>query len=169
MPLLAEAARHQKFDYFLNFIPKDARILEIGSADGWLGRRLKEHGFANYLGLDLLPTADIVGDIRNWKELGIKPESFDVIFALEVLEHVVCFKECFELLKPGGLLMVTTPVPYMDWLCIILETIGLNQKRTSPHAHLFYFKDIPFFVPVAYKNVAFFAQWGVFRKPVTSS
>src|SRR5579872_2546599 len=138
MPLFSDIGRKLKLDYFLKSVAKDARILEIGCADGWLGKHLKEHGWKNYVGLDLKPPADIVGDIRDWKNLGLEPESFDVIFAFEVLEHVPCFQECFDLLKPGGNLMATSPVPHLDWLCSLLEAAGLNQKRTSPHDYLFY-------------------------------
>jgi hypothetical protein len=70
----------------------------------------------------------------------------------------------FDLLKPGGRLLVTTPVPHMDWACKTLERIGLNQQRTSPHSHLIYFKDIPFFTPVDTRVVKLIGQWGKFTK-----
>jgi SAM-dependent methyltransferase len=168
MPILSSIGRNLKLNYFLANVPKDAHILEIGSGNNWLGEYLRAHGWPNYVGLDLVPGADVVGDIRAWKSLGLKPESFDAIFAFEVLEHVPCFQECFDLLKPGGLLMATSPVPHMDWLCQILEALGLNQKRTSPHDYLIDFKDVPLFEPVQIKVVALFAQWGIFRKPLKS-
>jgi SAM-dependent methyltransferase len=166
MPVLSSIGRQLKLAYFINHVSKDARILEIGCADKWLGNYLKAYGWENYTGLDLVPGADIVGDIRDWQSLGLKPNSFDVIFALEVLEHVPCFQECFDLLKPGGLFMVTSPVPHMDWLDRILGNVGLVQKRTSPHDYLFYFKDMPLFQPVEFRTVALLAQWGIFRKPL---
>jgi SAM-dependent methyltransferase len=168
MPLLSTIGRDLKLRYFLRAVPKDAQILEIGSAEGWLGKYLKENGWKNYIGLDLMPGADIVGDLRDWKKLGLKANSFDVIFAFEVLEHVPCFQECFDLLKPGGYLMATSPVPHMDWLCQILENLGLNQKRTSPHDYLIYFREIPLFEPVAIKTIAIFSQWGIFRKSASA-
>lgn len=166
MPVLSSIGRSMKLAYFLKSVNKEARILEIGCADKWLGKYLKAHGWENYTGLDLVPTADIVGDVRNWRSLGLKGGSFDVIFAFEVLEHVPCFQDLFDLLKPGGLLMATSPVPHMDWLSLLMEKLGLLQKRTSPHDYLFYFKDIPLFQPVEIKTIAFFTQWGIFRKPV---
>lgn len=165
MPIVSSIGRNLKLQYFLSNVPKEASILEIGSGNNWLGEYLRAHGWSNYVGLDLEPGADIVGDIREWKSLGLKADSFDAIFALEVIEHVECFQECFDLLKPGGLFFVTSPVPHMDWLCQILEALGLNQKRTSPHDHLIYFKDIPLFEPIDIRVVALFAQWGIFRKP----
>lgn len=168
MPILSDYARKKKMDYFINSIPKNARILEIGCAGGWLGKYLKDNSWDNYLGIDIEPPADIVGDILNWKELGVKESSFDVIIAFEVVEHVNPFKEFFDILSPGGILLLTSPVPGMDWLCKVLEVFGLNQKRTSVHDNLIDFHKIPYFEAVEIKTIAFMSQWGIFRKPLDS-
>lgn len=102
MPLLSQYARKKKIEYFLKRIPKQARVLEIGSGSGWVGNYLKQNGWSNYVGIDVVPPADIVGDIRDWKSLRLGEQSFDVIIAFEVIEHIDCFKECYELLKPRG-------------------------------------------------------------------
>jgi SAM-dependent methyltransferase len=165
MPLLSKYAQKKRIEYSVKDIPKQARILEVGCGNGWFGNYLKRNGWENYVGLDIAPPADIVGDILDWRELGIKEGSFDLIIAFEVVEHVNCFQESFDILKPGGLLILTSPVPHMDWLCKLLEMAGLNQKRTSPHEHLLYFKDIPLFRPLDIKTIGFMMQWGKFRKP----
>jgi len=164
MRLLSRLAANKKFDYFTRGLPRTDAILEIGSGNGWVGRHLKEKGWNHYTGIDLFPPADIVGDIRNWRELGLAPESFDVILAFEVVEHVDCFEACYQLLKPGGMLMVTTPLPHMDWAMKILERMGLNQERTSPHDHLIYLSEAPCFEQRVLKTVAFLAQWGILTK-----
>jgi 2-polyprenyl-3-methyl-5-hydroxy-6-metoxy-1,4-benzoquinol methylase len=169
MPLLSDYARRKKIEYFFADIPKDARILEVGSGEGWVGEYLKTHGWKNYLGIDIKPPADIVGDLREWGKLGLEPASYDVIVAFEVIEHVDLFQEMYDLLRPGGKLLITTPVPHMDWACKILERVGLNQQRTSPHDHLTYFKDIPLFEPVDTRIVKLIGQWGKFRKPLRAS
>jgi 2-polyprenyl-3-methyl-5-hydroxy-6-metoxy-1,4-benzoquinol methylase len=46
--------------------------------------------------------ADIVGDILEWKRIGLQPESFDVIIAFELVEHVDCFQEFFDLLSQAA-------------------------------------------------------------------
>jgi 2-polyprenyl-3-methyl-5-hydroxy-6-metoxy-1,4-benzoquinol methylase len=166
VPLLSQYAYKKKIDYFVKDIPKQSKILEVGCGGGQLGQFLKENGWENYTGLDITPPADIVGDILDWRKLEIKEHAFDVIIAFEVVEHIHCFQEFFDILKSGGLLMLTSPVPHMDWLCRLLEIIGLNQKRTSPHNHLIYFKDIPLFEPLEIKVMGLMAQWGKFRKPV---
>ena len=165
MPLASEYVRGKKLKYFMEGVPKTATILEVGSGSGWLREQLQAGGWANYVGIDIEYESDINGDIRDWKSLGINADEFDVVIAFEVVEHVDCFQAMYEVLKPGGLLMLTSPVPHMDWACKLMELFGLNQKRTSPHDRLIYFKDVPLFEPVSAKVVAFIAQWGIFRKP----
>src|SRR5579859_202299 len=145
MPLFSDIARKRKCTYFLDPIPKNARILEIGSGGGWVGKYLREGGWTNYTGMDLFSPADVVGDIKEWKSLGFEAGSFDVIIAFEVIEHVELIRETSDLLKPGGLLMLTSPVPHMDWVMKIFEIVGFNQKRTSAHSNLVYFPRLPLY------------------------
>jgi 2-polyprenyl-3-methyl-5-hydroxy-6-metoxy-1,4-benzoquinol methylase len=166
MALISGYARRKKLDYVFGNLDKSARILEVGCADGWVGRYAKEHGYINFVGIDILDTADadIVGDINNWQKLGLEPDSFDAIIAFEVIEHGDFAKAMYDLLKPGGKVFVTTPVPHMDWLCKTLETVGLNQHRTSPHTHLIYLEKVPH-LHLADKQIkGLMSQWGVFTK-----
>jgi cyclopropane fatty-acyl-phospholipid synthase-like methyltransferase len=166
MPALSEYAQRKKIEYFLNPLPKDARILEIGCGSRWVGEYLRSHGWINYVGNDIVEPADVVGDIRDWRKLGLEPASFDAIVAFEVIEHVDFTEEAKALLKPGGVLLLTSPVPHMDWVMRILETLGLNQRRTSPHDHLVYFNSITAFEPVSLLRKAGISQWGILRKPL---
>jgi SAM-dependent methyltransferase len=165
MPPLSRYAAKKKIDYFFRRIPKSAAILEIGPGSGWAGDYLLNNGWSNYTGLDLVSPADVVGDIKDWRRLGLREGSFDVILAFEVVEHVDCFHECYDLLTPEGILMVTTPVPHMDWALKLLEILGLNQKRTSPHEHLVYLSDISLFPNQEVRTIAFLAQWGILTMP----
>lgn len=164
MPFLSNIARKKKIDYFLSKIDKDANILEIGSGGGWVGKYLKENGYRNYVGMDICGPADVVGDIKDLSSLPFREDQFDVIIAFEVIEHVDLVDECRYLLKPGGKLFMTTPVPEMDWLCLTLEMLGLNQKRTSPHDNLTHIRTIPGFKTEAFKIVGFMGQWGKYKK-----
>ena len=60
--------------------------------------------------------------------------------------------------------MVTMPIPHMDWAMRLLEWLGLNQKRTSPHDHLVCLKNVPQFTDKKIKYAAFLAQWEVLTK-----
>ncbi|MEW5692261.1 MAG: class I SAM-dependent methyltransferase [Candidatus Hydrogenedentota bacterium] len=161
MPILSEYARRKKIDFFLKQIPKTAKILEIGCRTGWVKEYLLKNDRKDYTGIDLKPPADIVGNILEWRKLGLKEESYDVIIGFEVIEHVDCIKDCYDLLKPGGMLMLTSPKPNTDWLSYLLELLGLSQKRTSPHTNLIYFKDIPYFKQKIIKTVGLIAQWAI--------
>lgn len=164
MPLLSKFSAVRKTQFFLKSIPKHYNILEVGCGTGWAGKYLKQNGWSNYTGIDLNPPADIVGDIRDWEKIGIRRESFDVILAFEVVEHGDFYKEFHDILKPGGLLMLTSPVPHMDWFLNILEIIGLNQKRTGPHTHLIYLNKVPYFRLVKLTTIVGVNQWAIFVK-----
>jgi cyclopropane fatty-acyl-phospholipid synthase-like methyltransferase len=157
----------KKIDYFIRPIPKGSRVLEIGSGSGWLRDYMREGGWENYVGLDLRAPADIVGDVRDWRRLGILPGSFDVVVAFEVIEHFNCLKEIHDILVPGGRLMLTSPLPSMDWFCRSLEFMRLSQKRTSPHTNLVDFHALPYFSVEEIKVVGFLSQWGKFRRPLS--
>ncbi len=164
MPYLSSLAQRKKVEWFFAGVPRDARILEIGAGAGWLGPALRARGFSRYVGLDLVPPADVVGDVNDWRRIGLAPESFDVVVAFEVVEHVDCFRACHDLLAPGGALFVTTPVPRRDWIMQVLEAVGLNQRRTSPHDFLVDLRTVRHFAEREIRIVGGLAQWAVLRK-----
>lgn len=164
MPALSAIAQRKKIDYFLEPIPSAAAILEVGCGSGWVGEYFEKRGAQNYRGIDLVPPADLVGDIRDWKALGMEPESFDVIIAFEVVEHVDIYPACADLLKSGGKLAVTTPLPHADWIMKCLEKCGLNQRRTSPHSNLHYLKSVGNLELISSRQIAGLSQWGIFEK-----
>ncbi|MCZ6794819.1 MAG: class I SAM-dependent methyltransferase [Planctomycetota bacterium] len=109
---------------------KDLRILDMGSGDGYTLEFLHRLGFANLQGIDLhvpwrrrlkrllrfwpgrpFAGTDVVrrGDMCR---TGLPPASVDLITSVSVIEHSVptqpFLAECARLLKPGGLLFVTT-------------------------------------------------------------
>jgi 2-polyprenyl-3-methyl-5-hydroxy-6-metoxy-1,4-benzoquinol methylase len=140
--LLSRISRRRKLALFLRHVPAGARVLEVGPGDGWFTRQLVRQG-RTVVSLDLRPPADIVGDINAWESLGLKPHGFDAVVALEVVEHVDCLASLTRLCKPGGLILLSSPHPRWDWVMRLLERLGLNQKRTSPHDRLIDFAAIP--------------------------
>ncbi len=162
-PVVSQLARAKKLPWFFARLSKDAAILDVGSGDGWVKRWANEHGYRNVTSLDLVPPADVVGDVTRFREIGITAGSFDAVVAFEVVEHGEFAPALHDLLKPSGLLLATTPVPSMDWACRLMEFAGLLQRRTSPHTHLVDLRKLPRFQVVDYRIRAFISQWGVLR------
>lgn len=100
-------------------------ILDIGCGTGAMAKDLQQYG--NVIGCDLRHTAleycrkrslsELVqGDITN---LPFQDHSFDLIVALDILEHVpddaAALKELRRVLKPNGRLVVTVPAYQFLW------------------------------------------------------
>ena len=54
---LSRAIRQKKLRYFFSFVPADARILDFGCADGWVGQWARANGWTNLTGLDAVAPA----------------------------------------------------------------------------------------------------------------
>lgn len=110
-----------------NSLPEGARVLDIGCGNGELADRLKVEKGLSVSCLDYAPS-----HLERVKEKGYETfcchldkddevakigaefrESYDVVTALDVVEHLftpdVLFKLAYDVLKPGGLLLVSTP------------------------------------------------------------
>ncbi len=157
-------AQRKRLSFFKDELEQAGKTLEVGAGSGWVKNAITCFNMVEYTGIDIYPPADIIGDINEWQNLGLEPESFDTIIAFEVVEHVDCFDACYQLLRPGGKMLITTPIPSMDWVLKITEALGLNQKRTSPHDHLVDLRTAPFFKTKIIKYVAGLGQWAVFTK-----
>jgi Methyltransferase domain len=160
---LSGVARRGKLRYFLPQVRHDARILDLGCADNWFKRAASSRGWPYVTGIDLEPPADIVGNVFEWRELGLDAHSFDAIVAFEVIEHGDFAGVMWDLLKSDGLLLATTPIPRMDPICRVLEGFGLLQRRSSPHSHLTDLRQLAGFDIVERQIRAGISQWAVLR------
>lgn len=140
-PPLSFISTYNKFRLVCKYFPENSAVLEVGSGSGKMASRLQQKGY-RVTTLDLAPPADIIGDIRQWHQLGIQPRSFDAVIAFEVIEHVDCLEELQNICRPEGLIMLSTPHPNWDWLMQVLENLNLLQKRTSPHTNLINFNSL---------------------------
>ncbi len=108
-------------------VPKNARILDAGCAEGYLLEALSRVGYKNLTGVDLsenmleiarkrLPsdTKLIRADILSWIE-DTKSNSFDVIFFNQVLEHIPredtikVLREFYRILALNGRISISVP------------------------------------------------------------
>jgi SAM-dependent methyltransferase len=107
---------------FIERLPKNARILEIGAGGGFTLERLHEMGFSRLAGLDLtdstlaamrgrVPAAQLVA--ADAEALPFRTGSFDLLLSSDVVEHLPAlekhFAEAARLLTDGGYYLFKTP------------------------------------------------------------
>ena len=133
-------------------IPSESKwILDVGCGGAWLAKSLVPKG-RNVISMDISD----VNPIRAMKEIStlnhhalvadvfempVRPNSIDCIVASEIIEHVPDPKKflaaLFEVLKPQGKLIVTTP--YNE---LIRTSLCIHCNRLTPHnAHLHSFTE----------------------------
>jgi SAM-dependent methyltransferase len=125
------------------------RWLDFGCGNGGLVRRLRDRREAEALGFDegaIVTNARACGiPILTAAELAEQAGSFDVVTAIEVIEHTVDpiaeLRRMRQLLRPGGLLFLTTgnSRPYAQrldrWKYVIPELhISFFEPRTLERA-----------------------------------
>jgi SAM-dependent methyltransferase len=68
---------------------------------------------------------------------------FNLVYLYEVLEHQPCPEEfllhCYDLLAPGGIIVVVVPNDYSPTQLAAQEKLGLPPYWLAPPQHLFYF------------------------------
>ena len=115
-------------------------VLEIGCAGGATGKNLKENlPVKSYVGVDIFPEAAevaskhldevIIADVEKSdlaKEYGLKYEQFDLLLALDVLEHLYdpwdTLAELSRFVKDNG--HVVASVPNVQNITIVQDLIG---------------------------------------------
>ncbi len=97
---------------------RSASIVDIGCGTGALLAQLRSHGYTDLSGVDISPPADLEGigfhslDLDNLR-LPFADQSVDLALAVEVIEHLEnpgsFFAELRRVLRPSGMLLMTTP------------------------------------------------------------
>lgn len=126
---------------------RSGRILDVGC--GSYPYFLSHIYFQEKFGIDQLATASNVPDIKLTNiDLNAEPKLpfedgfFNVITMLAVVEHlnpnsmVYLFKEAHRTLKPGGVLIVTTPSAWSDGLLHLMAHLRLVSKEEI-HEHVY--------------------------------
>lgn len=100
------------------YVGDPERVLDVGSADGPSVGWLRERG--QVIALDVDPRGLVPGDVcGSAMELPFASGSFDVVAALDVVEHCEseerALSEMGRVLKPGGRLLLSVPAYQWAW------------------------------------------------------
>jgi len=125
-PEFSQAYLRPIVEQYLQTLPPGSRVLDLGCGNGAMLGTLLDRGWT-LVGLDI-STSGIKQARKRWP--GVRFEvadatgdlgalgQFDAIYSTEVIEHVVLARRfaqnCFRLLKPGGIVVLSTP--YHGWL-----------------------------------------------------
>ncbi len=128
----------------------DIKILDVGCGAGFLSNRLALENW-NVTGLDVSaeslavaknydPTRSVRYVECNAMNLAFENESFDVVTAMDFLEHVespeLLVKEISRVLKPGGLFLFHTFNRNILSKIIIIKLVEYFVRNTPRHLHL---------------------------------
>jgi ubiquinone/menaquinone biosynthesis C-methylase UbiE len=112
-------------------------VVDVGTADGLmldlLRKRMPAVTFLGFdLSLELLRANNTNGILKSQSDalqMPIRTGSADAAIATAIIEHVpdpdAMLRECARMLRPGGLLVITTPDPLMEQ---ISSRIGLLKE-----------------------------------------
>jgi len=120
IPIFAAPGVHAyALEQLRRWMPPGARVLELGAGGGAMSQRLADAGYRvdacdlfadNFTPADTIAfhTADLNGAFSTALEA-----DWDAIVALELIEHLEnprhFLRECSRLLRPGGVLVLSTP------------------------------------------------------------
>jgi SAM-dependent methyltransferase len=102
----------------LSRLTKNTVLLDVGAGAGIVEEMHFQGHVARICGIDLDPRVEQndkldEGKIANAAHIPYGPDTFDVVFADNVMEHldnpVAVFTEIWRVLKPGGVLLFKTP------------------------------------------------------------
>jgi SAM-dependent methyltransferase len=124
---------------------RDGRLLDVGTGFGFFLAEMKRRGW-EVTGVEISPKAmDYARDHLGLtihrgplEKVGFPDNHFDAVTGFYVIEHlpnpIVFLKECYRILKPGGLLLLryphTTPIKNL------LHFFGIKNRLYDLPAHL---------------------------------
>ena len=134
---------------------KGLRVMDVGCGGGLLSEAMAQAG-ANVVGIDLSPEllevaklhalgaglSNIEYQLQTAEDMAnVHPEQFDLVTCMEMLEHVpapeAVLDACVKLLKPGGLLVLSTlnRTPKAFALGIVAAEYVFNLVPKGTHSY----------------------------------
>ncbi len=138
----------QRYHEFLDFIEErveEKNLVEVGFGNGQFLLAANERNW-NTLGVEISSAAcKYATDELNLKtlcgmfeEVPIEPDSVDAVASMETIEHLYDPKgfldRCYYVLKPGGILFLTTP----NEKCLTRKLIGMEWRGYYPGHTILY-------------------------------
>ncbi len=150
-PLLADL-RAQQANKLIPFTLREGRILDIGC--GTYPYFLAHTSFAEKFAIDQIPLAETTAaelriesytlDLEQKPKLPFADEFFNAVTLLAVVEHLdpalmaLLFKEIYRVLKPGALVVLTTPAAWSDGLLKFMARVRLvSAEEIQEHAYAY--------------------------------
>jgi 2-polyprenyl-3-methyl-5-hydroxy-6-metoxy-1,4-benzoquinol methylase len=140
LPLLLELISHKAITQ-----PQKLRVLDLGCGNGSLSHQIAKQGY-DVVGVED-SSSGVLFASKNFPECRFIKSSiynlpytdlenaFDIVFSAEVIEHLLYPKELLraakKCLKPGGLLIVTTPY-HGYWKNLAIALLGKMDKHFDP-------------------------------------
>lgn len=133
------ATRAWAIETFLDRLPQKQNldVLDVGCGAGNMIHHLAQYGRVRGIEVDARPVKiaqqrgyDVrLGDAT--QTIPFPDASFDVVTALDVIEHVDAdeniLREAFRVLRPNGALLITTPA--FQWLWSHNDTLNAHKRR----------------------------------------
>lgn len=177
---IAKKINKEQFDSYskiINYINSKVtcdgpRLLDIGCSSGDFLVMAKELGFA-VEGIELNETTAGVARSRGLVvhsgrigDISLLPKSFDVVHLGDVIEHVQnprgLIEEIVHLLKPNGMLIITTPNMRCFWAEStrkLYDYFSIPWSVATPPHHLFQFSDYNLDLLMNKFNLKVSARW----------
>ncbi len=158
-------SRKRRLEILESFEPyrKTGKMLDVGCDIGLFLNQARDLGWATY-GTEFMEEAVEICEANGHTmhlgpllEAELEPGTFDVVIYTEVIEHITSqrqeFPYVFELLRPGGLLYVTTP----NFDSVSRRVLGDRWEVIEYPEHLVYFT--PSTLTEFMKRVGFEEVW----------
>jgi len=124
-----------------NITRRDGNVLDIGCGAGNMIHHLSRYGRVQGIEVDARPVAMAQArgyDVRQGdatKNIPFPDASFDLVTALDVIEHVdedeAIIREACRVLRPNGILTISTPA--FQWLWSYNDVLNGHKHRYTPH------------------------------------